>query len=102
MKSRLMIKNRDMEDEMMFFFPNDDSTRQMQGCLNKNTLIQNGATCYLKFVHKKDLIILKDHKDNVLGQYNLVTMEDKTKPFFDINKELSRVIEKSKSNVLGS
>jgi hypothetical protein len=96
MKPRLMIKDRKMENEMMFFFPNDDNTRQMQGCLNKNTLIQNNAKCFLKFIHEKDIIILKDHNNNEIGRYNLITLEDKTKPFFDINKELTKVIEKER------
>lgn len=96
-----MVKDREMENHgLMFFFTDDNPERQLQGCLNKNTLVIVNASCYVYYnlVRERELykIEVKDQDGNLIAfEYFKDNSEDNTdKPKFNINQLLSEVIAK--------
>lgn len=54
MKPKLMIKDAGMEDHLLFFYPDDNPDLNMQGCLNKNTLIKHNVSHYVSVTIKEE------------------------------------------------
>lgn len=103
MKPKLMVKDRGMEEHgLMFYFTDDNPDRQLQGCLNKNTLALANASCYVYYnlVRERGLFRLevKDHNDNLLAfeYFKDDSEESEDRPKFNLNDLLAKVIAERK------
>lgn len=76
MKPKLMIKDAGMEDHLMFFYPDDNFNLNMQGCLNKNTLIQHNVSSYITV----NIVKVKDKY-----RYSIYNMKGK-EVYFELSK----------------
>ena len=100
MKPKLMRTDYDkMEDNLMFFFTNDDPSRQLQGCLVKNTMIQNNATkfIYLKQTSGKRMTKVEafDQNNNLLDTGHYLNDDESKKTTININSLLENLINES-------
>jgi hypothetical protein len=99
MKPKLMVKDRGMEKHgLMLFFPDDNPERQLQGCLNKNTLALNNASCYVYYNMIKEKkaykLEVKDHNNKLLESKSFKDNDEESidRPHFNINDLLIKVI----------
>jgi hypothetical protein len=100
MKYKLQVKGREMEEYSMFFFPDNNPDRQLQSCMNKNTLVLNNASCYIYYKLKRErglfLIQVLDQDNNLLAfeYFKDDSEESEDRPHFNMNKLLAEVIAK--------
>lgn len=101
-KIKLMIDDKEydqMGKHLMFYFPNDDPSRQLNGCLTKNTLIKDNATKYIYLVQTSGKRFTKveafDQSDKLLDTGHYLTDAETKQSSININKLLENLIYES-------
>lgn len=102
MKHKLMIDGKEydqMGKHLMFYFPNDDPSRQLNGCLVKNTMIKDNATKYVYLIQTAGKRFTKveafDQNDKLLDIGHYLTESEDKKSSININKLLENIIYES-------